>query len=387
VSDQELPLVSVITPSYNQGHFIRETIQSVLTQDYPNLEHIVVDGGSTDGTLPILREFAQSDPRFRFVSEPDRGQSHAINKGLALAQGEIIGWLNSDDTYQPGAIRKAVDAFRRQPGCAVVHGKCLMIDEKSKAISALHVTPVNFRKLFEGCFVCQPAAFIRKSVFQQMGGVDESLNFCMDYDLWIRISKQHSFCYLDEFLANARRHPGSKSVAQWSSVGIPEVLKTVEKHYGKLSKTWAAFAPYYRKNRNRPVSSPAHPASLLQAAAQRVKSMNRNADRSVPPSFTITVESADSPLQVLVIKGRPFLPGSPFRCDVLVNGQPVGRYAASGLAFTWEIPLDGSQRRHEVTILSSRFVHQNHRMISFFADEVLPLTAYEAQLRRRNRGM
>ena len=377
-------MVSVITPSFNQGYFIRETIESVLKQDYPNLEHIVMDGGSTDGTLQILQEFSQSDPRFRFVSEHDRGQSHAINKGLAMARGEIIGWLNSDDTYQPDAIRKAVDAFNQQPGWAVVHGKCLVIDEKSQVISALHVTPVNFQKLFDGCFICQPAAFIRKSVFQEMGGVDESLNFCMDYDLWIRISKQHTFGYLDEYLASARRHPTSKSVAQWGSVGIPEVLNTIEKHYGRLSQMWAAFAPYYRRKGNK------YASSHFQAshATQRITSMNRNSDLSVPPVFNITVESSpDSPLQVLVIKGRPLPLSHSFRCNVLVNGRPIGQYVASGGSFTWEIPLDSNRRKNEVSILSSRFFHNASGMASFFVDEVHPLTAYEADLQRRNRKL
>ncbi|MDA5110862.1 glycosyltransferase family 2 protein [Brevibacillus thermoruber] len=401
MSDQFFPLVSIITPSFNQARFIRETIESVLNQDYPHLEHIVIDGGSTDGTLEILNHFRQTDNRFRFVSEPDRGQSHAINKGLAMAAGEIIGWVNSDDTYQPGAIRKAVQALQQRPEWAMVHGGCYVINENSQIQSSISVAPADYQKLYHSCCVCQPAAFIRKDILQQMGGVDETLNFCMDYDLWIRIAKNHLIGYVPDHLANARIHRTAKSVTQWHSVGLPEVLKTVEKHYGSISKTWLAHAPHYRKRETpRPHpqqqvihSHPVQPKNLSSIGhPDRVTSMNRYADLWVPPQFHITIEATPgSRFHTLLVKGRALAlrPGQPVNlsANILVNGRSVGTYQTSGQSFVWEIPLDHNQQINQVTILSSRFLtdpNSSHRMICFIADEVVPLTAGEADYYKRN---
>lgn len=306
MNHQSLPLVSVITPSYNQGRFIKETIESVLGQDYPNIEHIVVDGGSTDDTVSILQQYSHLGDRFRFVSEKDRGQSHAINKGLSMAKGEIIGWLNSDDTYQPGAIRKAVQALQSRPDCGMAHGKCYVINEHSQVQTALHVTPADFNNLYHGCVVCQPAAFIRKNIFQQMGGVDEALNFCMDYDLWIRIAQSHPIAYVNDFLANARVYSTTKTATQWHTVGITEVLMTVEKHYGSISPTWLRHAPHYRK---KPVqASPSVNVSRTDTPTtfghpDKISSMNRYGDLWAPPLFRITVQT-DPSITTLLVKGK-----------------------------------------------------------------------------------
>ncbi|NGY80944.1 glycosyltransferase [Bacillus megaterium] len=140
MKSKNYPLVTVITPSYNQAPFIRETIESVLTQDYSNLEYIVIDGGSNDGTLEILKGYNNIDSRFNFVSEPDKGQSEAINKGLKMAKGQIIGWLNSDDTYHPHAIRRAVKALVENPEWGMVYGNAYATDEENKI---LHSYPVE----------------------------------------------------------------------------------------------------------------------------------------------------------------------------------------------------------------------------------------------------
>lgn len=407
MKNQSLPLVSIITPSYNHDRFIRETIESVYTQDYPHVEHIIVDGGSTDGTLAILQQYRRLGDRLRYVSERDHGQSHAINKGLSMARGEIIGWLNSDDTYEPGAIRAAVNALQQRPDCGMVHGKCYAINEHSQKQSVLSVSPADYQKLFHGCVICQPAAFIRKNVFQQMGGVDESLQFCMDYDLWIRIAKHYPIAYVDQILANARLHHASKTSTLWNTVGISEVLMTVEKHYGDVSSTWMRHAPHYRRKapaqsaqaaqpagQPRPVSQtqptggapvqqsiPAtfgHPASII--------GMNRYSDLWVPPLFRIQVQSDPSlPIHSLLIKGRSETTSS---CNVLVNGIATGSYTASVPHFIWQIPLDPNRPLNQVDILGSqhRVDPGSNRLISYTADEVLPLTAQETALLSRSQA-
>ena len=190
MNNQNDPLVSVITPSYNQGKFIRETIESVLSQSYKNLEHIVIDGGSSDETLQILKEYNQLDSRFHFVSEPDNGQCHALNKGLKMAKGKIIGWLNSDDTYLPNAINYAIEALNKQPNWTMVYGNAYYTNKNNERLHPFIAKPVHLKDLFHNCLICQPSVFIRKKVLDELGGIDESLDFCMDYDLWIRIAKE-----------------------------------------------------------------------------------------------------------------------------------------------------------------------------------------------------
>ena len=401
MSNPHFPLVSIITPSYNHARFIKETIDSVLIQDYPHIEHIIVDGGSTDGTLSILQQYRHLGDRLRFVSEPDHGQSHAINKGLAMARGEIIGWLNSDDTYQPGAVRKAVNALQQNPECAMVHGKCHSINEFGHVQSVLYSTPADFQKLYHGCVICQPAAFVRRHVFQQMGGVDQSLSFCMDYDLWIRISKNHTIAYVDDVLANARVHGSSKTSTQWNTVGIREVLMTVEKHYGSISNSWLRFAPNYKKKTApAPVvhnSPPRHPASLAQANIpasfghpDKVIGMNRYTDLWVPSLFRVTIQNdPGNPFHSLLVKGRgqPLQAGEQpaFPCNALVNGQPAGTFMVGAPSFTWDIPLQPHLPLHQVDILSSKFsMDAGGRVICYLVDEVLPLTAQEADFFKRS---
>lgn len=383
---QRFPLVSVITPSYNQGKFIRETIESVLSQDYPNIEYIVVDGGSTDDTLAILREYSLVDARIQFISEKDRGQSHAINKGLALAKGEIIGWLNSDDTYLPGAIRTAVEALQTQPDWAMVYGKAYTIDEKSRIQSDYYVAPANYKLLFDGCMICQPAAFIRKNVFREVEGVDETLHFCMDYDLWIRIAKKHPIGFIQKCLANARTHNTCKTSTLWETVGIPEILRTSVKHYGTISKTW--LMTYQSHHGDKGITGLLHCLRKQSAfdCLPTITRMSRYEDLWVPPRFTFTVETDPRcPVYSILIKGKvpresaPHLPPNyKFRCAVQVDGESAGSHIV-GSTFTLHIPvLPINKDRFDVDILSSFFlISSDNRMISFVADEIIALSLDE----------
>lgn len=388
VVQQCFPLVSVITPSYNQGNYIRETIESVLNQDYPSLEYIVIDGGSTDDTLSILEQYSRTDERIRFISEKDRGQSHAINKGIAMAKGEIIGWLNSDDTYMPGAIRLGVEMLRRHPEWAMVYGKANTIDEHSNKLSDYYVAPANFKQLFDGCMICQPATFIRKNVLVDVEGVDETLHFCMDYDLWIRITQKHPIGFVPYPLANARTHDTCKTTTLWSSVGIPEILRTSVKHYGSISKTW--LLAYQSHHSDKGITGLLHYLRNQSTfdCLPTITSMNRYDDSWVPPRFTITVVSDPGcPVNSLLIKGRippestPHLPlHYKFRCAVQVDGQPAGSHIV-GSSFLLNIPVQSMNERCEVEILSSFFLTSSDKhMISFVADEVIPLSAEESNV-------
>lgn len=393
MASQHLPLVSVITPSFNQGNFIRETIESVLQQDYPNVEHIVIDGGSTDGTLAILQQYSQLGERFRFVSEPDRGQSHAINKGLAMARGEIIGWLNSDDTYLPGAIRKAVHTLQQHPDWAMVHGKGYIINDRGHVIRPYQVEPVDYKRLYSGCPVCQPTAFIRKQVFQQVGGVEEELQFCMDYDLWIRISKHYHIGLIDDFLANFRLYETSKSGSKWKSVGVPEVLRTVSKHYGSVSNNWLdVFVGLYS---NMGIHWILHyfKNSGFFGNTPKVTSMNRFNDLWVPPHFVLSLQIDPSiPMQSLLINGM--VPSSAamgpsqnkLECTVLLDGRCVGKHEITGPSFELEIPVISNNSICRIDLLSSRhFLAADRRVLSFVLNDVIPLSAQESHIYRKYR--
>lgn len=223
-----LPLVSIVTPSYQQGQFIRETIESVLSQDYPRIEYLIMDGGSTDDTLSILKSYGD---RLVWVSEPDRGQAQAINKGWRCAKGEILAWLNSDDIYQPGAVRTAVDHLMRNPRIGMVYGEGFLIDESGRHIDRYPTDPFDPDRFFERCGICQPTVFVRRAVIEDVGYVDETLNFCIDYDLWTRISKKHTVAYLPQYLAKSRLHEDCKTI-KYRVKAHQEVLDMLHRHYG-----------------------------------------------------------------------------------------------------------------------------------------------------------
>jgi len=206
------PLVSVVTPSFNQGRFIEETLLSVKHQDYPNIEHIVVDGGSTDNTLEILKKY-EGTYNLCWISEPDEGHADAVNKGFAMAKGEIIGWLNSDDVYfDRSTIRTVVEAFQKHPEADVVYGDCAYIWEDGTILRIQCVPNFRYSRLLRGCFLEQPAVFFRRHVVEKHK-LDVRLKVAIDYEYWLRIGRQYRSYRLPRILAADRNHRGRISIA------------------------------------------------------------------------------------------------------------------------------------------------------------------------------
>jgi glycosyltransferase involved in cell wall biosynthesis len=204
-------LVSIITPSYNQADFLEATIQSVLSQDYPNIEYIVIDGESTDGSQDIIQRYAS---RLAYwVSEKDKGQTDALNKGFARAHGDVYAWLNSDDTYQPGAVREAVEFLQAHPDMGMAYGNANYINAKSKVIGQFPAAQTNYRLLRRGyVHIPQQSSFFRGDLWKSVGPLDPSFYFAMDYDLWVRIAAVAPVIYVHRIWANFRLHSNAKTV-------------------------------------------------------------------------------------------------------------------------------------------------------------------------------
>lgn len=228
------PLVSIVMPSLNQGEFIRRSIESVLIQDYAPIELIVVDGRSADGTLDILRGYGD---RIRWVSEPDGGQTPAINKGFRMTRGEIIGWLNADDLYVPGALSTGVDYLEAHPNVDLVYGAADHIDGDGKFLAPYPTEPFSLSRLREACFICQPAVFFRRRVFEKIGYLDEHYNSSMDYEYWVRIAQHGTIAYHPVRLAASRLHPGAKT-RRLRLEHQRLSIELVKQHFGSVPPSW-----------------------------------------------------------------------------------------------------------------------------------------------------
>ena len=235
--------VSVVTPSFNQAAFIERTLASVASQSGVQFDHHVVDAGSTDGTLEILHRFGRG---VRWVSEPDRGQAHAVNKGIAASDGDIIAWINSDDVYYPGAFARIVAAFDAHPDADVIYGKADHIDAREAVIEPYPTRGWNLEALADGCFICQPAAFFRRRAVDRWGMLDESLRYCMDYELWLRWGKAGArFLYLPEKLAGSRLHADTKTLGQRVAVHA-EINDMLRRTLGRVPPDWLIHYAYAR---------------------------------------------------------------------------------------------------------------------------------------------
>ncbi len=212
VDDTHSPLVTIVTPSFNQGRFIRATIESVLSQDYPNIEYLIMDGGSTDETAAVVKDYAS---RVTFVSEKDRGQAHAINKGFQRANGSILAWLNSDDLLMPGAVSTAVRVFREKPATGAIYGEGYLIDLDGHITRRFPCTePLNLWKLVHlSDYILQQTVFFRRDVIRELGYLDESLHYTMDWDIFIKLAARWPLEYVPEYMGCLREYPEAKSSA------------------------------------------------------------------------------------------------------------------------------------------------------------------------------
>jgi glycosyltransferase involved in cell wall biosynthesis len=205
------PLVSIVTPSFNQGRYLRRTIESVLGQTYPHIEYLVLDGGSRDDSVAILESYGA---RFSWVSEPDRGQTHALNKGFARARGEIRAYLNSDDVLLPDAVATAVEAFAHHADWDLLYGTADYIDPDDRFLAPYETAPYSFERLMLHCCICQPAAFWRTRMAERVGPFNEQLHFAMDYEYWLRIARAGGvIAHVPRRLACSRLYPEAKSLA------------------------------------------------------------------------------------------------------------------------------------------------------------------------------
>lgn len=371
--DTAWPTITVVTPSFNQAKFITDTIESVLSQDYPGLEYIVMDGGSTDGTQEILRRYGD---RLRWVSEPDRGQADAVNKGVALAHGEIIGWLNSDDTYAPKALDKIARVFAGSDDVAVVYGDADHVREDGTFYGPYPTAAFDYARLAEICFICQPAAFVRRTYLDEVGGLDPSLHFSMDYDLWMRMGRQYRFAYLPEVLAHSRLHKDAKTLASRGKV-FREIIGTVRRHYGFVPFEWAyGYADHLFNRSARDLFSAQQPSALaltagvvlamwlnrrrpgywpqcLRKATTSVLgkvSFNRGfegrwGDGWVSRRYVCDLTVAPAATRI-AIRGRHEMPGrSPLMLAVFVDHVSTGAHVFHRKGpFAIEVPLTGTRR-------------------------------------------
>ena len=235
--DSPSPLVSIVTPSFNQARYLESTIRSVLDQDYPNLEYIIVDGGSSDGSVEIIRRY--SDRLAWWVSEKDHGQTDAINKGFEHARGKFLAWLNSDDTYETNAVTEAVAFLQEQPELGLVYGDANFIDENGSIIGRFPAAQTDYRRLRRGyVHVPQQSAFWRADLWRKVAPLDPSFFFAMDYDLWVRLAALAPVRYVPRRWASFRLHTQGKTIAADDRCW-PEMLKV---HY-RDGGSWLGVLP------------------------------------------------------------------------------------------------------------------------------------------------
>lgn len=257
--------ISVIIPSYNQGRFIRRTLDSVLAQRDVDVEVLVFDAGSRDGTLEVLESFGD---RIQWLSEPDRGQTDAINKGLKVATGDIHCYLNSDDIFYPGALRTVVEAFQKNPASRVVYGDADHIDEHDAVIEPYYNEEWNYQRLLEICYICQPATFWRREITEEFGLFDDSLHYAMDYDYWLRVGSREPFLYLKGArLAGSRMYAGNKTTAFRLPVH-EEILKVVRRKTATPYRWLRVFADFSARQENLTFSRRGYATKVAQLSEQ-----------------------------------------------------------------------------------------------------------------------
>jgi glycosyltransferase involved in cell wall biosynthesis len=236
-----LPLISIVTPSFNQARYLEATIQSVLSQNYPRLEYIIVDGGSTDGSVEIIKKYESK--LVWWASEKDQGQTDAINKGFAHAKGDFLAWLNSDDTYESNALSSAVKFLQTHSEVGLAYGDANYINEDGRVIGRFPATQTDLIRLQRGyVHIPQQAAFFRADLWRALGPLDPSFYFAMDYDLWVRLAAHSQVKYIPQTWANFRLHTSGKTISADDRCW-PEMLRVHYRDGGKFLSV--IVAKYY----------------------------------------------------------------------------------------------------------------------------------------------
>ncbi len=387
----QLPLVTVVTPSFNQGHFIRATIESVLRQDYPHIEYIIMDGGSTDETAQIAGDYRG---RLTFISEPDRGQTHAINKGFLLGRGSVLAWLNSDDVLLEGAVSKAVQALEESPEAAAVYGEGYLIDRAGDVTGRFPATqPFDLWRLMHvSDYILQQSTFMRRSALEAIGYLDETLHYTMDWDLWIRLGFLHPLRYLPEYLGCLREYPEAKSFAGGKR-RIREIGQLLRKHTGLrwppglLSYGWETYQDLYFVQTAgrlprwlRPALLPLRYAATLLVGYLLVRAVrdaqglyadgwaSRRLHYWLPPGEGEVVIRGEVPADQPALSGQTLV--------VLCNGQQAGRFEVGSGDFNLQFtPPPGRNGPLRLEILASK--HFKRR----FSDEPFPRRRLSYRLR------
>ncbi|MBI4882834.1 MAG: glycosyltransferase [Actinobacteria bacterium] len=389
----DLPWVTIVTPSLNQGPFIRQAIESVLAQTYPNIEYIIMDAGSTDETATVVADYRD---RLLFISEPDRGQSHAINKGWRMAKGTILSWLCADDFLVPSAVAQVVEQFERHPEASFVFGGCETIDLRDLPTGVmLPVVPDTWKLIHGYDYVPQPSAFASRAAVEAVGFVDESLHFGMDWDLFMRLSLHGPVVPISALLSTARIYPETKSSSggyrRWRElVGImrrhgemryppayflygAEMLRESTRRFGRrMPSRLVPLQSFVRRSLDRWLQS-------VLAAAMTKASGGWFADKWASDTL---VQRIDADGRTLALQGRlppeyPELAGQ--QLTVTCEGEILGVRDLAPGPFSWELPMPpmSSASRVEIRVRAQRsFVPKragmngDTRRLAFYLDEL-----------------
>ena len=376
------PRVSIVTPSYNQGPFIRATIESILSQDYPNLEYIIMDGGSTDETAAVASEYSG---RLTFISEPDRGQSHAINKGFHLATGDILAWVNSDDILLPHAVRRAVEGLAQNPLAGAVYGEGYLMDRAGHITCRFpHTQRFNLWRLIHfSDYVLQQSLFFRRQALEEAGLVREDLHYTMDWDLLIRIGQRRPLHYIPAYLGALREYPEAKSFAGGHR-RVREIRDMLREHTGRgLSPGYIAYAMETYRHAWSHVLCSALPDSVPRAreavqtlvhyacmflAGSCVQFLTRNMPKGGLAGATVPLLLPPG-RSTLVVEGRIptlWLRGQVLHCSAAGRGFPPIQLGLG--PFRIELPIE-SEVPFEVVIQAEK--------------TVVPAFTFEHSLKRR----
>lgn len=342
----DAPLVTIVTPSFNQAPFIRATIESVLDQDYPAIEYIIQDGGSTDGALDVIREYGD---RVDWISEPDRGQSDAINRGFRRAHGDIVAWVNSDDVLLPRAVSAVVEQFVADPCLALVYGDGLIIDVAGEVISEISLPEPNLWELvhLSNQIALGPAAFFRRSALASVGLVDETLRWVMDYDLFIRLSLRYPVAHVAEPIASVRVYEDTLSKSG-GMVRYHELMSMLRRYSAKRYPPAAAYflADTLQANLEGLRASVSSSQATRQIATRLVELCGHAKRIAYRHAHRVHEDGWVEPRASFMIRG-------PKRSQLLVRGE-IPWELQSGQRL--QLRIDGC-RVHDVYLSPGPFVH------------------------------